>query len=146
MSELDVFQNLWKNLLWTIVYGCTFVFLKSNISFTAFNTSYWGNPADPDYIGPKNGTKYESCQFRAFKDNEDDYPHSMDYYYVLMARFGFVLLFQVSTKCYPFGTPGNIWKQLKHNSFKNLSKWVIFIFFEKRRFKRLNMALMIRKW
>lgn len=63
-------------------------------TLTTFNTSYWGNPADPDYIGPKNGTKYESCQFRAFKDNEDDYPHSMDYYYVLMARFGFVLLFQ----------------------------------------------------
>ena len=84
------------------------------VFFLAFTTSDWGNPNSTDWIGPDgyNSTNLpDTCQFKAFREhgqnetllgasnnNEYLYPHSKDYFTVLMARFGFVLLFQVCKK------------------------------------------------
>ena len=80
------------------------------IFLLAFSTSDWGTPNSTDWIGPEDITNLpDTCQFKAFREhgqnetlplgtsnnNEYLYPHSKDYFTVLMARFGFVLLFQV---------------------------------------------------
>ena len=73
--------------------------------YFTFNSANWTGPANDTL---ENGILPDTCQFKAFREHDPNaislepgghggslYPRSKDYFTVLMAKFGFVLLFQV---------------------------------------------------
>lgn len=71
-----------------------------NFSLTTFYTKDWGNDSSSDdWLGPQswkdsNATLFETCQFKAYREDSPDYNLSGTWFHIIAARLAFVLVFE----------------------------------------------------
>ncbi|XP_023348896.1 anoctamin-1 [Eurytemora carolleeae] len=73
----------------------------TEFQLTAFNTSFWDlDPLDPSWPGPQqmrtspNANNF-TCYFLAMRSKGPEFDLDNKYYYIVMAKFAFVLIFEV---------------------------------------------------